>query len=106
VNARIVAFVPDLMDRSKVAAAAVGRVRFADTPSTLVVSAVDADLVVVDLARDGVLDAIPDVAGLGVRVIGFGRHDDRELLDEAHALGCQQVLARSAFFGRIGELLA
>jgi hypothetical protein len=41
-----------------------------------------------------------------VRLIGFGPHGDRERLDEAKALGCQQVLARSAFFGRLGELLA
>ncbi len=105
-NARVVAFVPDLMDRSKVAAAAAGRISFVSSPAALVAAATDADLVVVDLARDAVLDVLADVSGLGVRVIGFAPHGDRARLDEAQALGCQQVLARSAFFARVAELVS
>src|SRR5687768_10792699 len=100
----VVAYVPDLMDRSKVSAAA-GDVRFVARPGALVEAAAAADLVVVDLSRPGVIDALADVAALGVRVIGFGSHVDREVLDEARAAGCSQVLARSAFFAQIGQLL-
>jgi len=100
----VVAYVPDLMDRSKVSAAAAD-VRFVPRPDALVEAAAAADLVVVDLGRPGVIDVLADVAALGVRVIGFGSHVDRDLLDEARAAGCSQVLARSAFFGQIAQLL-
>lgn len=100
----VVAYVPDLMDRSKVSAAA-GDVRFVARPEALATAAAAADLVVVDLGRPGVIDALADVAALGVRVIGFGSHVDREVLDEARAAGCSQVLARSAFFAQINQLL-
>jgi hypothetical protein len=102
----VVAYVPDLMDRSKVDAAADAPVRFVATPGDLVAAAASADLVVVDLGRPGVMDALADVAALGVRVIGFGSHVDRDVLDEARAAGCSQVLARSAFFGQLATLLA
>jgi len=101
----VVAYVPDLMDRSKVAAAAAAA-RFVARPDELATAAATADLVVVDLSRPGVIDALVDVAALGVRVIGFGSHVDRDLLDEARAAGCSQVLARSAFFAQISTLLA
>jgi hypothetical protein len=100
----VVAYVPDLMDRSKVSAAA-GEVRFVPRPESLAAAAASADLVVVDLSRAGVMDALADVAALGVRVIGFGSHVDRDVLDEARAAGCSQVLARSAFFAQINQLL-
>ena len=102
----VVAYVPDLMDRSKVSAAAGSTVRFVRQPADLAEAATTADVVVVDLGRDGVIDALADVAALGVRVIGFGSHVDREVLDAARAAGCSQVLARSAFFGQITALLA
>ena len=97
---RVAAYVPDLMDRSKVAAAAPGTVFVARAAD---LAGVEADLVVVDLGRPGVLDVIP---ALGGRVVGFGSHVDREVLDAARAAGCDQVLARSAFFSRLGEILA
>ena len=115
----VVAYVPDLMDRSRITGAVGtgsaqagdgatvgGPVRFARTPADLAELAASADLVVVDLSRPGVLDVLPDVSALGVRVIGFGSHVDTDTLAAARAAGCDQVLARSAFFGRLGELLA
>ncbi|HVF74848.1 MAG TPA: hypothetical protein VM938_07350 [Acidimicrobiales bacterium] len=95
----VAAYVPDLMDRSKVAAA--GKVTFARTPADLV--EVDADIVVVDLSRAGVLDVLPSLAGR--RVIGFGSHVDTALLDAARAAGVTEVLPRSKFFSRLAELL-
>jgi len=96
---RIVAYVPDLMDRSKVAAA--GDVTFVNRPDAL--AGVEADLVVVDLMRPGVLEA---VSGLSGRVIGFARHTEPALMAAAHAAGCDVVLPRSSFFAQLDELLA
>jgi hypothetical protein len=92
---RVVALVPDLMDRSKVAAA-FPSARFVTTAEEL--RDVDADLVVVDLGRPGVLDVLPAVRG---RRVGFGSHVDQALLDAARAAGCDAVLPRSAFFRRL-----
>ena len=106
----VVAYVPDLMDRSKVAAAAPG-VTFVPRPDGLPAAVADAaaDLdsdvtVVVDLTRPGVLEVLPSLAGRG-RVVGFANHTARQVLDDARAAGCDQVLARSAFFSRLEELL-
>jgi Zn-dependent alcohol dehydrogenase len=103
---RIVAFVPDLMDRSKVAAAAEGRVRFVTAPTDLVNAAVDADVVVVDLGRAGVAEVLEAVIATGSRVIAFGSHVERSTLAAARAAGCQEVLARSEFFSDVAGWLA
>jgi len=98
---QVVAYVPDLMDRSKVAAA--GRdVVFVDDPKAL--PDTPGDLVVVDLMRPGVLEVLPALKGR--RVVGFGRHTERALLEAAAAAGCDEVLPRSSFFPRVAELLA
>lgn len=98
---RVAAYVPDLMDRSKVSAAAGDRVTFARAPADL--AAIGADLVVVDLSRPGVLDALAQLEGR--RVVGFGSHVDTALLDTARAAGCE-VLPRSKFFARLDELFS
>lgn len=100
---RVVAYVPDLIDRSKVAAAAPGAM-FVRTPTDLAAAAVGAELVVVDLSRPGVLEALADLGD--VCTIGFGSHVDRDLLAAAAAAGCEQVLPRSRFFAEIHQLLA
>ncbi len=98
---RVVAYVPDLMDRSKVKAAAPDTV-FVATPAALAAAAAGADLVVVDLTRPGVVDVLPSIEG---RVLGFANHTARDVMDAAAAAGCDQVMARSAFFSRLGDLL-
>lgn len=99
---RIAAYVPDLMDRSKVAAAGGDDVTFVRSPSDL--GGAGAEVVVVDLARSGVLEAL---AGLGhVRTIGFASHGDRALAEAAAAAGCREVLPRSRFFATLPGLLA
>jgi len=98
---RIVAYVPDLMDRSKVKAAAPD-VTFVATPAALVPAAADADLVVVDLTRPGVVEVLPSIEG---RMVGFANHAARDVMDAALAAGCERVMARSAFFSRLAELL-
>ncbi|MDQ3641983.1 MAG: isocitrate lyase/phosphoenolpyruvate mutase family protein [Actinomycetota bacterium] len=98
---RVVAYVPDLMDRSKVAAA--GDCIFVPRPADLAPLSAEADVVVVDLTKPGVVDVL---AGLDARIIGFANHTSREVMDAARAAGCEQVLPRSDFFARIDELLA
>jgi hypothetical protein len=97
---QVVAYVPDLMDRSRVAAA--GSVTFVRTPGELVAASAGADLVLVDLARPGVLDVL---ASIDVPTVGFASHVDRDLIAGARLAGCDQVLARSAFFSRLPQLL-
>jgi hypothetical protein len=97
---RIVAYVPDLIDRSKVAAA--GDCIFVSKPSDLAGLSAGADVVVVDLTKPGVVDV---VGTLDARVIAFANHTSRELMDAARAAGCEQVLARSEFFSNIDALL-
>jgi hypothetical protein len=103
---RLVAYVPDLMDRSKIAAV-VPDATFCRVPSELLAAALSqaAELVVVDLSREGVLEAIAELSQAGVATIGFGSHVDRAVLDAARLAGCERVLARSAFFRDLGELL-
>ena len=100
-STRIVAYVPDLMDRSKVAAA--GDCVFVSRPGDIAALCSAGDVVVVDLTKPGVVEVL---AGLDARVIGFANHTSREVMDAARAAGCEQVLARSDFFARIDELLA
>jgi hypothetical protein len=97
----VAAYVPDLMDRSKVAAAAPGAA-FVATPAAL--AELDADVYVVDLNRPGTVDVLDRLAGAGRRVVGFASHVDRDTLDAARAAGCE-AMKRSEFFDRLGELL-
>ena len=64
---RVVAYVPDLMDRSRVTATRPD-VDFVATPAELADSDSDADLVLADVSRPGVLDAVSE---LTAPVIGF-----------------------------------
>jgi len=104
---RVVAYVPDLMDRSRISATATGAggstVVFVASPQALSAEAAEADLVVVDLGRPGVLEQLRE---LTTPSVGFASHVDRDLMAAAKAAGCGQVLARSTFFSRLGALLA
>ena len=92
-------FAPDLMDRSRIAAAlphaqfvaAAGQLHEADP----------AALLLVDLHRPGVLEAI---SALRQTVIGFASHVDDRLLQAGREAGCAEVLPRSRFFRRLAEL--
>ena len=101
---RVAAYCPDLMDRSKIAAAAPG-CRFVGRPEALVGLA-GADVVVVDLGKLGVLEVLADLVAGDARVIAYGSHVDRQLLAAAQAAGCREVLPRSQFFSRLPQLLA
>ncbi len=98
-----VAFVPDLMDRS----------RLNGIPDLIIVTTAGAltaiaglgpgDVVAVDLSRPGALDAAVAVAKSGVKVYGFASHVDTDTMRTANAAGIV-AMARSAFFGRAREL--
>jgi hypothetical protein len=91
----VVALVTDLMDRSRLRGTAEVDVRFIG-PAELT-DVVDADLVVVDLAKPGHLEALTRRPA-GIEVVGFGPHVDEELLARARSAGCDRVLPRSRFF--------
>jgi hypothetical protein len=96
---RVVAYVPDLMDRSRLTAA--GKVEFVGQPDEL--AEATADLVLVDLMRPGVLEVLPAIAG---RVVGFARHEREDVMAAARAVGCHEALTRAVFFRRLPELLS
>jgi hypothetical protein len=94
----VLAYVPDLMDRSRVHSA-LADVTFAASVDDLAeaVRRGGVDLVLVDLGRPGVLDA---VAAATARVVGFASHVDDAVLSAArdHAI---EALPRSVFFRRL-----
>jgi len=94
-------YAPDLMDRSKVAAAAPAAVVVAHPDH---VAAAPGDTVVLALPRPAAMEALAALAATGARLIGFASHVDRERASSARAAGCE-VLPRSAFFSRLSELL-
>jgi len=108
----IIAFVPDLMDRSRITAVA-PEVHFAGSADALVdlVERATAGgqeapgLALVDLGRPGALDAVRQLTTHGVATVGFASHVDREVLAAGEAAGCGQVLPRSVFFRRLPDLL-
>ena len=94
----VIVFAPDLMDRSRISSA---------LPDAVFVAAVDQlsqagpeAVVLVDLRRPGVLQAIPTLAA---PVVGFASHVDEVLLLAARDAGCAEVLPRSRFFRRLTD---
>ena len=109
--------VPDLMDRSKVTARFPGA-EIVGSAADLVEAVArlgdrerSAVLVLVDLGRPGVIDAVRQLrraapVGPGLHVVGFASHVDAATLDAAREAGVE-ALPRSVFFRRLeqGELL-
>ena len=105
---RIAAYTPDLMDRSKISAAANAiegaTLTYVASPEALVGLA-GVDVIVVDLAKKGAADVLADIARSPARVIAYGSHVDTKVLDHARAAGCDDVLPRSKFFTTLTSLL-
>jgi hypothetical protein len=91
---KVVALVPDLMDRSRLSAA-VEDVAFAGDPN----ACAGAEVVVVDLSRfsGDVVAAVRSIAP-DARIVAFGPHVDEGLLASARDAGADTVLPRSRFF--------
>jgi hypothetical protein len=99
----VVVLAPDLMDRSRIAAA-VPDVVFARDAAELRTLA--ARVLFVDVGRPGALDAVAARRSedADLPIIGFGSHVDDELLTAARAAGCTEVLPRSRFFRNVTDL--
>ncbi|MGI9600457.1 MAG: hypothetical protein ACR2QE_01125 [Acidimicrobiales bacterium] len=95
----IAAYVPSMMDRSRVENA-LPAAYFVAAADQLVL--VDADVFVLDLDAEGSIDVIATLAADG-RVVGFGRHTNEDTLAAAEAAGCE-AMARSSFFRRLPEV--
>jgi DNA-binding NarL/FixJ family response regulator len=97
---RVVVLVDDLMDRSRVTAAA---------PDAVAVRSIDdvadADVVVVDLGKHAGVLADVRAKAPGAFVVAFGRHDDAATLRAAKDAGADRVLARSKFFADVGAAI-
>ena len=112
----IIAAVDDLMLSSKISttAKALGvELRFARTPDAVLeaVRAARPALVIFDLnsARAHAVETgarlKQDAALAGVPIVGFVSHVDGALVEQARAAGFDRVLARSAFFAALPQLL-
>ena len=68
-----------------------------------------ARLVIVDLRLDGALDALSavtsDPASADVPTVGFIDHEKVEVMDEARARGCREVLTKGQFSHALPRLL-
>ena len=92
-HVRVVAFVADLMDRSRITGS-LPDVAFASDPA----SARDADVVVVDLARFASLVVALRAESPTARIVAFGPHVDTSALEQALVDGADAALPRSQFF--------
>lgn len=101
---RIAAYTPDLMDRSKISAAASSAgadLTYVGSPEALVGLA-GADTVVVDLSKKGAVDVLADIAAGSARVVAFASHVDIPRLAVPSAV---TVLPRSKFFSSLPDIL-
>ena len=64
-----------------------------------------ADLVLIDLECPDAMDAIARCREQSSRIVAFGSHVRKDLLDAARAAGADEVLPRSAFVNRLREIL-
>ena len=94
---KVVALAPDLGDRARIQGM-VEDVAFVNAAALLPAAARDADLVLVDLTRAGVLEVLDDVVAVAGRVVAFGPHVATELLAAATSAGAEAV-PRSRLFG-------
>ena len=100
----VAAYTPDLMDRSRITSALPdAEIKYVGSPEALVGLA-GVDVIVVDLSKKGVLEALPGIVASGTRLLAYGSHVDKKLLDAARDAGVDEVLPRSKFFGGLGGL--
>jgi DNA-binding NarL/FixJ family response regulator len=112
----ILAAVDDFLFRSKIRATAKhlnADVRFAQTSDEMLAQAreLQPSLIIFDL-NSAKMDAVATIAALkadaatsDLRAIGFASHVHTELIAAARTAGADDVLPRSAFAGRLAEIL-
>ena len=113
----ILAAVDDFLFRSKIRATAKhvnAEIVFAQTGDEILAQAraLKPSLVIIDL-NSAKADPVGTIASLkqdpelaGIRAIGFASHVHVDLIAAARGAGADQVLPRSAFAGRLAEILA
>jgi DNA-binding NarL/FixJ family response regulator len=112
----ILAAVDDFLFRSKIRATAKHLaidITFAQTPDDILAQAraLKPGLVILDLnsakadplSTIAALKADPETAGL--RTLGYASHVHTELIADARKAGADEVLPRSAFAGRLADIL-
>ena len=95
----VVAFVPDLMDQSKLRLA-MPDICFVKEVSELI--DLEVDLVVIDLSKSEVLEILPLIDS---KILGFASHVDKEIISLAEEAGCEKVFPRSKFFRDFDSLV-
>jgi len=90
---KIVAITTDLMDRSRISSA-IADVEFARD----IAACADADVVVIDLARDATAVAAARSSAPTARIVAYGPHVDTDVMEQAVRDGADVVLPRSRFF--------
>jgi len=95
----VAAFVPDLMDQSKLRLA-MPDICFVKEIYELI--DIEVDLVVVDLSKSEVLEVLHKIDS---KILGFVSHIDKEIIAEAEKAGCEKVLPRSKFFHDFNSLV-
>ena len=98
---RVIAYVPDLIDRSRITTVEPDA-QFFDRPADLSSVSSDADVALIDISRKGAVDVVSALQCS--RVVAFTNHTDRATMERARAAGAV-VMARSEFFIRLEELL-
>ena len=98
----VVAWVTDLMDRSRFGGLDVTFVR--DRDALLAAITPDATAVV-DLGRPGALDALAQIVAAAATVVAFAPHVDDDVMATARSVGVE-VLPRSRFFREVPAALA
>lgn len=97
----VYAFVPDLMDRSRITAA-LDDVTFTDDPA----ACSGAQVVIIDLARCGAIVRAVRAVAPCARIVGFLPHLDGALAAEAEAGGVDVSLPRARFFRDVAAATA
>jgi hypothetical protein len=112
-GADVTYLVRDMLFTSKIREAAkqLGlQVQGALDPAALARAAADgARLAIIDLRLDRALEALDTLAAdpalAGVERVGFVDHEKTEVMDQARAHGCHQVMAKGQFSNQLPALL-
>jgi DNA-binding NarL/FixJ family response regulator len=109
--ADVVYMISDMLFSSKLreAAKATGvTVQPARDASAWAVAAREAKLAIVDLRMPAALAALDALAGApsSARVVGFIDHERTDVMDQARAKGCTDVMAKGQFANALPKLLA
>jgi hypothetical protein len=111
--ADVVTLIQDMLFSSKVRETAKGlgtSVQSTRDPAALVIAAREAKLVIIDLRLPSALEALDalaaDPTARTIPSVGFIDHEKIDVMDQARARGCGQVMAKGQFATALPKLLA